>query len=288
MHIWVCYLTGMQRNIGKIMNKKRPSSIRIQQIGLLLLLVNTAFFLAACQHYGLSIPATIANAAPVDTITAVAAFPGAEGFGAYTPGGRGGRVIDVTNLNDSGVGSLRAAIDAEGPRIVVFRVGGTIELESRLDIQHPYITIAGQTAPGGGILLRNAPGNKQTPIRIKSHDVVLRYLRSRPGPSSEKTDTLDALEIKASQNVIIDHSSFSWATDETPTFGKIQPILRFSGASLPKACKIVRMWKVPQKRSADRQRVAQSASRFITTSLPITGSVTQPLIPVGWWMSSTM
>ncbi len=146
--------------------------------------------------------------------TRLLAFPSAEGFGAFTPGGRGGRVIEVTTLDDSGPGSLRSAVDAEGPRTVIFRVGGTIELQSRLDILNPYITIAGQTAPGGGIMLRNAPGNQQTPIRIKSHDVILRYIRSRPGPSTKRTDTLDALEIKASHNVIIDHSSFSWSTDE--------------------------------------------------------------------------
>jgi hypothetical protein len=78
------------------------------------------------------------------------AFPGAEGFGAKTPGGRGGRVIEVTNLNDSGAGSLRAAVEASGPGVVVFRTGGTLTLNSSLTVTNPYLTIAGQTAPGGG------------------------------------------------------------------------------------------------------------------------------------------
>lgn len=153
-------------------------------------------------------------ARPVPQSTALPAFPGAEGFGADTVGGRGGRVIAVTNLDDSGPGSLRAAIAEEGPRIVVFRVGGTIELQSRIDIEHPYITIAGQTAPGGGITLKNHPSVIHSPLRILTHDVVIRYIRSRPGPSEEESDVLDALTIADGYNIVIDHSSFSWGSDE--------------------------------------------------------------------------
>src|SRR5215468_3239390 len=108
----------------------------------------------------------------------IPAFPGAEGFGANTPGGRGGKVIFVTNLDDSGPGSFRAACDAEGPRIVIFRVSGLISLASPITVKNPFLTIAGQTAPGDGICLRNFTFN------IATHDVVVRYLRSRLGDLS--------------------------------------------------------------------------------------------------------
>jgi pectate lyase len=146
------------------------------------------------------------------------AFHGAEGFGANAVGGRGGAVIEVTNLNDDGPGSFRAALDASGPRLVVFRVGGTIELDSSIEIRNPYITIAGQTAPGQGITLKNSPRNAKTPLKIETHDAIVRYIRSRPGSNPNETGTLDAITIANEfgdvYNVIVDHSSFSWATDE--------------------------------------------------------------------------
>jgi len=144
---------------------------------------------------------TLANETP-------AAFPGAEGFGAQTIGGRGGKVIFVTNLQDHGVGSLRAAIEQKGPRVVLFRTGGTIELESPLDIRESHVTIVGQSAPGGGICLKNYG------VRIRdTKEVVLRYLRVRPG--AEHDSEGDALLIHRSQNVIVDHCSLSWSVDET-------------------------------------------------------------------------
>lgn len=140
------------------------------------------------------------------------AFPGAEGAGAMTPGGRGGRVIYVTTLEDNArgnpvPGSLREAIEAEGPRIVLFQVGGIIELQRGLIVRNPYLTVAGQSAPGGGICLKNRA------IAIKgTHDVVLRYLRVRPGDVSEAE--LDGLSVYESQRVMIDHCSVSWSVDE--------------------------------------------------------------------------
>lgn len=136
----------------------------------------------------------------------IPAFPGAEGFGKYTVGGRGGQVYEVTSLEDSGPGSLRAAVEAAGPRIVVFRVSGTIPLESSIKIRNPYITIAGQTAPGDGICLQNFS------LEISADEVIVRYLRVRPGDSSGKG--LDALAGSNCRNVIIDHCSASWSVDE--------------------------------------------------------------------------
>ena len=137
------------------------------------------------------------------------AFPTAEGFGAQAKGGRGGKVIFVDNLNDSGSGSLRAALEAKGPRTVVFRTGGTIELKRGIKITNPYLTIAGQTAPGDGITIKSNGKHAQNLIEIKTHDVIMRYIRVRTGkgPSAWQNG------IKITDNshdIIIDHVSASW------------------------------------------------------------------------------
>lgn len=143
------------------------------------------------------------------------AFPGAEGHGALAVGGRGGKVIEVTNLDDSGAGSLRSCIDARGPRICVFRVAGTITVNSNMDIAEPYITIAGQTAPGGGITLRSSGNHIESPIRVRTHDVVIRYMRFRPGATGLDNRALTIANTKSPPyNVMIDHNSFSWSGDE--------------------------------------------------------------------------
>lgn len=141
------------------------------------------------------------------------AFPGAQGYGALSRGGRGGRVIEVTNLNDSGPGSLREAAEATDPRIVVFRVAGIIDLLTNLRIRFPYLTIAGQTAPGGGILLRG-PSRQGIRIDGAAHDIIIRYVRLRPGIPYFGTGGADTLTIMAGQKMILDHVSMSWSSDE--------------------------------------------------------------------------
>jgi hypothetical protein len=139
------------------------------------------------------------------------AFPRAEGAGAYALGGRGGRVFHVTTLDDSGPGSLRAAIEAGGPRTIVFDLGGTIVLRTPLRIRNARITVAGQTAPGGGITLRDQP------LLVEADDVVIRYIRTRLG-DIDRVET-DALSIVRGQRIIVDHVSASWSVDETLSAG---------------------------------------------------------------------
>lgn len=146
------------------------------------------------------------------------AFPGAEGFGASSVGGRGGQVIYVTNLNDSGPGSLREAVDAEGPRTVVFEVGGTIELQTGLRIDNDKITIAGQTAPGGGIALKTAPSTTNPTMMTSANDIVLQHLRLRPGASTALANSVDALTVIAGERIMLANMSFSWAVDENVNF----------------------------------------------------------------------
>ncbi|WP_019833175.1 pectate lyase family protein [Sphingomonas sp. PR090111-T3T-6A] len=159
----------------------------------------------------------LGEAAAAAPIAQKEAFPGAEGYGRTSIGGRGGRIIPVTTLADSGSGSLRACIDARGPRVCIFRVGGVIRYTTKRPIiVNPYITIAGQTAPGGGILLTHNGGpDGFTPLVIKNtHDVIIRYIRVRPDRRGEQRESNSGITIENSRRVMIDHVSTSWSLDE--------------------------------------------------------------------------
>jgi len=140
------------------------------------------------------------------------AFPGAAGWAAATPGGRGGAIVRVTNLNPSGPGSFRAAVERSGPRIIVFEVGGVIDLGlTTLNISEPFLTIAGQTAPSPGITIIRGG------IDIRAHDVIVRHIRIRPGVSGQSARSgweVDGLSTVGAYNVIVDHCTITWSLDE--------------------------------------------------------------------------
>ncbi len=147
-------------------------------------------------------------------VTGLEAFDGAEGCGKYALGGRGGKEYVITSLEDDGSeGTLRYAVEAEGPRIITFAVSGDIHLKAPLNIENPYISILGQTAPGAGITIRDHN------VFITADHTVIRYLRFRLGSSSGQE--ADALGAKRCRNLIIDHCSMSWATDENASFYNI-------------------------------------------------------------------
>jgi len=163
------------------------------------------FFLGACAQQHSSIATNLHDES--------VAFPGAEGFGKYTPGGRGGTVMVVTNIEDHGPGSFREAVESKKTAIVVFAVSGTIHLQSKLSINSNK-TIAGQTAPGGGICLADFP------VSLGGNNIVIRYMRFRMGDKNQKGGMVDgnggddAFGGTRRMNIIIDHCSLSWSTDE--------------------------------------------------------------------------
>jgi pectate lyase len=145
---------------------------------------------------------------PSASVRRIPAFPGAEGYGMFTTGGRGGEVYEVTNLNDSGPGSLRDAVSKPN-RTIVFRVSGNIELQSTLMMDQPNITIAGQTAPGEGICLKNYA------LRVNTRNIIVRYLRVRPGDQGRDRQ-VDGISMgpRGGSDWIFDHCSVSWGIDE--------------------------------------------------------------------------
>jgi pectate lyase len=135
------------------------------------------------------------------------AFPGAQGGGMYSFGGRGGKVFVVTNLNDSGPGSFREALEAGGPRIVVFNVAGIIRLNDKIRVRAPYITIDGSSAPGDGVCIAGDT------VELETHDVIIRHMRFRRG-STWVGDRNDSIGGNPIGNIMIDHVSASWGLDE--------------------------------------------------------------------------
>jgi hypothetical protein len=148
---------------------------------------------------------------------AVPVVPGLSGFGTNTPAGRGGTVYRVTNLNETGSGSLRACIEASGPRVCVFEISGVIRWTNQVNVYNPYLTIAGQTAPSPGIMLR---GGK---LKIYTHDVLIQHLTIRVGDEQSGESVGDSLQVNnytgtISTGIVIDHCTFSWGTDEIVDF----------------------------------------------------------------------
>lgn len=178
---------------------------------LFLLSICSFLFLTHCKPEKVSSNTTPVQQIPAPVKEEALAFPGAEGFGKDATGGRGGKVIYVTKLtDDNSEGTLRYAINQTGQRYILFNVSGTIALTSGLTIKNGDVTIAGQTAPGDGICLKNYP------VTIAADNVIVRYMRFRMG--DEKGQEGDAFGGRFHKNIIIDHCSMSWSTDECVSF----------------------------------------------------------------------
>ena len=180
-----------------------------------------SMIIAGCivsMSWGCYEPLPDLNEARVDLSGEVLAIPGVVGFGAHTPGGRGGEVVRVTSLAANGPGSLAEAINQKGARTILFEVGGVISLREHIVISHPFITLAGQSAPSPGVTLSGAG------LVVRTHDVVIQHLKIRPGddPDGPEAKNRDAIAIEGAEdgsrdvyNIVVDHCSLSWGVDET-------------------------------------------------------------------------
>ncbi|MDE6766374.1 MAG: pectate lyase, partial [Duncaniella sp.] len=164
------------------------------------------------KKFALPIAALLVSSFSLSANEAAPAFPGAEGHGRYVTGGRGGKIIHVTNLNDSGAGSFRAALETTGKRVIVFDVAGTIHLNSDIKLKKGNVTILGQTAPGGGITVADYT------FQVEADNVVVRFMRFRRGTDKNLNDGADASWGRNHHNIIFDHCSFSWSIDEVASY----------------------------------------------------------------------
>jgi pectate lyase len=198
---------------GRLCSDRFVKFIAVGRTGFVVSLVTMTLFPKLTNVRGWQASAMILQTPHVPHVPA---FPGAQGGGAWSVGGRGGAVYEVTNLNDSGPGSLRVCINASGPRTCVFRTGGHLTLHSQLYIGKPYLTIAGQTAPGGGIELSSKEPNgtahfTEDMVRIETHDVIIRYVKFRLGhiAGANYANAL-AIQARSQYNIMIDHCSIYW------------------------------------------------------------------------------
>ncbi len=174
--------------------------------------ISIAHHSSIMKKFALPIAALLVSSFSLSANEAAPAFPGAEGHGRYVTGGRGGKIIHVTNLNDSGAGSFRAALETTGKRVIVFDVAGTIHLNSDIKLKKGNVTILGQTAPGGGITVADYT------FQVDADNVVVRFMRFRRGTDKNLNDGADASWGRNHHNIIFDHCSFSWSIDEVASY----------------------------------------------------------------------